>query len=111
MAFNQNFPGQPVGIPKPDSYPIDIEDYKMRGTCLFSALVPENPDYKHLVGDFINEFVEKIAGSERTPRIIDVLINLPLDEIKAYLSDYNKFEQKIGEAVTLLDQELQNQAQ
>jgi hypothetical protein len=83
----------------------------MKGTCLVPALISENHYHKHLVGSFISEFVKNIVGSERTPRIIDVLINLPIDEVKAYMSDYNKLEQKIGEAVKVLDQELQNQNQ
>ena len=54
QAFNQNLlPEQPVKYPQPDSKPVDIEDYKMKGTCLVPALISEKHYYKHLVGSFI----------------------------------------------------------
>ena len=53
QAFNQNLPEQPDKTPQPDSKPIDIEDYKMKGTCLVPALISEKHYYKHLVGSFI----------------------------------------------------------
>lgn len=39
-----------------------------------------------------------------------MLIDLPIEEIKAYLYDFSKLYQKIGEAIALLSQ-LQGQAQ
>ena len=54
--------------------------------------------------------MERFVGTPRAPKVTGMLIDLPLNEIKAYLYDFNKLYQKIGEAVGLLNQ-LQQQAQ
>lgn len=61
-----------------------------------------NPNYKGTVGENIFEFVEKIAGEEKAPKITGMLIDLPLEEIVGYLKDYNKLEEKVREAMILL---------
>jgi len=46
--------------------------------------------------------VEKLAGEDKAPKITGMLIDLPLDECKAYLTDYTKLEEKVREANSLL---------
>lgn len=75
---------------------------------MLPVVVPDNPNLKRLVGEFIYEYVEKFAGTERAPKITGMLIDLPLDEIKAYLYDFSKFYVKIGEAIGILNH-IQNQ--
>jgi hypothetical protein len=50
----------------------------------------------------IYEFVEKLAGEEKAPKITGMLIDLPIEEIKGYLGDYAKLEEKVREANSLL---------
>lgn len=77
-------------------------EYNQRGFQLIPAVVPQNPNYKAQVGEFIYEFVEKIAGEDKAPKITGMLIDLPVEEIKGYLSDFVKLQGKISEANTLL---------
>ena len=63
----------------------------------------ENPNYKNMAGEYIYEHVEKVAGKEKAPRVTGLLIDLPIEEIKAYLYDYNRLLIKIGEALNLID--------
>jgi hypothetical protein len=63
-----------------------------------------------MVGEFIYPFVEEMVGEGFAPKITGMLIDLPLDEIKAYLYDYNRLGFKVGEAQNLLVT-LQAQAQ
>jgi hypothetical protein len=49
-----------------------------------------------------------MIGEERTPKITGMLIDLPLDQIKGYLVDFNKLATKVQEAVSLLQLEQQN---
>ena len=77
-------------------------EYNARGFQLVPAVVPQNPNYKAQVGEFIYEFVEKIAGEEKAPKITGMLIDLPVEEIKGYLVDFGKLQAKISEANTLL---------
>jgi hypothetical protein len=69
---------------------------------LVPAVVPQNPNYKEQVGEFIYEYVEKIAGDEKAPKITGMLIDLPMEEIRGYLTDYSKLQGKISEAHQLL---------
>ena len=81
-----------------------INSYNQKGFGYLPAVVPENTNYKPIVGEFIYEYVEKFVGEEKAPKITGMLIDLPIQEIKDYLYDFNKLSQKVYEAVTLLNQ-------
>lgn len=81
-----------------------INNYNLRGFNLIPAVVPENPHYKKQIGEFIYDIVERFVGEERAPKVTGMLIDLSIDEIKAYLYDFTKLYQKIGEAANLLNQ-------
>jgi hypothetical protein len=89
--------GYPGPLANPD--PI-INAYNQRGFTYLPAVVPQNPNLKQLVGDFIYEYVEKFVGEEKAPKITDMLLDLPIQEIKDYLYDFNKLSQEIYDAVT-----------
>ena len=97
-----------LNAPLPNPDPL-VNNYNQRGFGYLPAIVPES-NYKPLVGEFIYEYVEKLVGEQRAPKITGMLIDLPIDEIKAYLYDFSKLYQKIGDAVNLLNQ-LQTQGQ
>ena len=67
-----------------------------------AAVVPENHNYKAQVGEAIYEFVEKIAGENKAPKITGMLIDLSVDEIRAYLANYDILVEKVNEAADLL---------
>jgi len=69
---------------------------------LIPAAHPNNPNYKGQVGDAIFEFVEQIAGEQKAPKITGMLIDLPIEEIRGYLMDFNKLVEKVKEATLLL---------
>ncbi len=68
------------------------------------AIVPENGNLKQMVGEFVYTYVEKLVGEANAPKITGMLIDLPLEEIKMYLYDFNRLYMKVGEAVGLLQQ-------
>ncbi len=74
---------------------------------MLHLVTPANPNYKNQVGEFIYEYVEKIMGEEKAPKITGMLIDLSIPEIHAYLIDINKLSTKIGEADTLLTSQQQ----
>jgi hypothetical protein len=67
-----------------------VANYNARGFGFLPAIVPENPNYKELVGEFIYEYVEKLVGNVRAPKITGMLIALKIEEIKACLYDFTK---------------------
>lgn len=101
----QGGPQAPLANPDPL-----VSNYNLKGFGYLPAVVPENPNYKPLVGEFIYEYVEKFVGDARAPKITGMLIDLPIEEIKGYLFDFSKLYQKISDAVNLLNQ-LQAQGQ
>jgi len=74
----------------------------MKSMPILPAADPRNPNLKAQVGEIIYEFVEKLAGEEKAPKITGMLIDLPIEEIRGYLSDYAKLEEKVREANNLL---------
>ena len=66
---------------------------------------------KGQVGEFIYEYVEQRAGELRAPKITGMLIDLPHPEIKAFLVDFNRLQMKIREAISLLEEQDQQQQQ
>ena len=73
-----------------------------QSTRLIPAVDKSNPNYKAQVGEVIYEFVEKISDETLAPKITGMLIDLPLEDIKAYLSNYNILEEKVIQAQQLL---------
>lgn len=57
---------------------------------------------KEQVGSAIFEFVTLVVPQEKAPKITGMLIELPVDQIKAYLGDYNAFIAKVQEADELI---------
>ena len=82
-----------------------IQYYLSRSIQIVHAVVPNNPNYRGQVGEVIFEFVEKIAGEEKAPKITGMLIDLPIEEIRQYLQNYDKLEEKVREANNLLIQQ------
>ena len=78
--------------------------YNQKGFNLLPAVVLENPNLKQMVGEFIYGFVEEFVGEAAAPKITGMLIDLPIEEIKAYLYDYGRLYVKVGEAIGLLQQ-------
>lgn len=93
--------GPQAPLPNPDPL---VNAYNQKGFGYLPAVVPENPNYKTLVGEFIYEYVEKLVGDVRAPKITGMLIDLPIEEIKGYLYDFTKLYQKTGDAVNLINQ-------
>ena len=69
---------------------------------MVGAIVEQNPNYKEHVGSVIYSFVQAIAGPQ-APKITGMLIDLPLQEIHAYMRDYNLLLQRVIEAKELLN--------
>ena len=74
-------------------------------TCnqILPAIVSENPNYKDQVGTVLYEFVNQLVGL-KAPKITGMLIELPIDQIKGYLMQYEVLCAKVAEANGLIDQ-------
>merc|ERR1712166_1690182 len=69
---------------------------------LIPSIVPANPHMKQQVGNAIFDFVTKLKGNTFAPKITGMLIDLPHEEIKAFLQNYGEFMKKVNDAGNLL---------
>lgn len=69
---------------------------------LIPGIVPENENYKDLVGEKIYDFVVAQIGMEAAPKVTGMLIDVPIEEIIEYCSDHEKFKAKVSQAQGLL---------
>lgn len=71
----------------PTSDPIKSK-YQKNGFKYVTMVHSGNPNYKTIVCEFIKEYVEKIVGDQIASIITPKLVDLPVEDIKAYLYDY-----------------------
>ena len=55
------------------------------------------------VGDCIYRYVEQMAGDEKAPKVTGMLIDLPIEEIRDYLTEHGKLKNQVEEAINLLN--------
>ena len=89
--------------PLPSTDPT-ANQYNIGGFNLWPAIFQENPNYKNMAGEYIYEYVNRMVGEEKAGKITGLLIDLSVDEIKAYLYDFNRLLYKVGEANNFLIQ-------
>lgn len=70
---------------------------------IFNSIVDINPNYKNTVGSCIFEFVVKVAGSQLAPKITGMLIDLPIQEIQKFMTNFDLLVQRISQAQQLLE--------
>jgi len=63
-----------------------------------------NPKYKEQVGNCIYDFVLQQVGQDHAPKVTGMLIDLPIEEIKNYMANFELFAKKVDEASKLLQQ-------
>ena len=73
---------------------------------LLPSVQERNPYIKEQVEHLIFDYVQMLIGKEKAPMITSMLIDLPVPQIRQYLSDFNVFEMEVEEALFLLMQEL-----
>ena len=91
--------GGPAGMPQPMT---EAQIFVRSMEAVVPGVVAENAQYKELVGENIYKFVEKQIGPDSAPKVTGMLIDVPMDEIIEYLTDFEKFKVKVTQALNLL---------
>ena len=81
-----------------------VMQYMQATSRLLPSVTEKNPFLKPKVGEAIFPFIRNMVGDERAPKITGMLIELPIDQIKAYMSNFDNFHCKVKEASDLIDQ-------
>jgi RNA recognition motif-containing protein len=71
---------------------------------LLPSVTEKNPYLKEKVGEAIFPTIRTLVGNERAPKITGMLIELPVEQIKAYMSNFDNLHCKVKEASDLIDQ-------
>lgn len=96
-------PGPPQGQAPQGGNPM-VMQYMQVCSKLLPAVTEKNPYLKEKVGETIFPFIRTMIGNERAPKITGMLIELPVEQIKAYMSNFDNFHCKVKEASDLIDQ-------
>lgn len=72
--------------------------YQQTTLRILPAVTERNVHLKNQVGQIIYDFIVEIAGVDKAPKITGMLIELPIQQIKAYLSSYEALFMKVQEA-------------
>lgn len=81
----------------------------MATSRLLPAVTEKNPHMKDQVGNLIYDYVQVLIGQEKAPKITGMLIELPVQQIKQYMSNYEALNLKVQEANQLLSHQQADQ--
>lgn len=85
------------------------QKYQMATSRLLPAVTEKNPHMKDQVGNLIYDYVQVLIGQEKAPKITGMLIELPVQQIKQYMSNYEALNLKVQEANQLLSHQQADQ--
>jgi RNA recognition motif-containing protein len=95
-------PGPPQAAAGAGANPMVVQYMQTCGRLL-PAVTEKNPYLKEKVGETIFPFIRSMIGNERAPKITGMLIELPVEPIKAYMSNFDNLHCKVKEASDLID--------
>lgn len=101
-------PQQQMMAPPPAQQQLSIAQQYTSQTAPLMALVTEsNPSYKQRVGELIFKYISggQLAPPDRIPKITGMLIALPVDEVKQFMSNYDNLKKMVSQANQLIDQQ------
>lgn len=112
MPPAKNFPGMPQAqMPAPSggmgqgmNVPPQVmnatanQRYLMSTSRILPAVQENNPHMTDQVGQCIFDWILQMVGAEMAPKITGMLIDLPIGQIKQYLSSYDALQIKVNEA-------------
>ena len=81
------------------------QKYQLAASKFLPAINERNPHMKDQVGNTIWDYVLHLCGPEKCPKITGMLIELPVEQIKQFMSSYEALQMKVNEANQLLIQQ------
>jgi hypothetical protein len=82
----------------------DSQSFFEQAQKLLPSVQERNQYLKEQVGHLIYDFVQKIIGVDKAPKITGMLIELPVVQIREYLASLEALKIKVAEANNLLSQ-------
>lgn len=95
-------PGAPNAQMNTQNMPPHIR-YQQACAKILPSCSERNTHLKEQVGQAIFEFVGMLVPHERAPKVTGMLIEIPVDQIRQYMQDFNVFKARVQEANNLID--------
>merc|ERR1711935_412824 len=86
------------------------QQYLMKTQSIIGSVQERNPHLADQVGNMIYEFVEGLVGAQKAPKITGMLIQLPVFQIKQYMTSYEALQHRVMEAEQLLTNQMKQAA-
>lgn len=80
----------------------EAQRYMIMAQKYLPAVNERNPYLRQQVGSTIFDFVVQLVGPERAPKITGMLIELPVQQIKQFMSSYEALQHKVQAALDYL---------
>ena len=93
-------------VPQGGAGPSNVQQYLMKTAKILPAVDERNPHLKGQVGETIYDDIVQMIGPDLAPKITGMLIDLPVNQIKQYLSSYDALYMKVTEARDHLTQRM-----
>ena len=100
MPQQPSMPQQPNMAPQQAATP--QAKYVQAAMQLLPSVQERNPYIKEQVGHLIFDYVQMLCGQEKAPKITGMLIELPVPQIRQYLSTFEALQMRVEEANRLL---------
>jgi len=73
------------------------QTYTSQTAPLMPLVTEANPNYKQRVGELIFKFIQQgqLAPPDRVPKITGMLIALPIDEVRQFMSSYENLKKMV----------------
>ena len=81
----------------------DATKFQQDAARLLPSVQERNQYLKEHVGHLIYDYIQKIIGGEKAPKITGMLIELPVPQIREYLGSLDHLKLKVEEANNLLE--------
>lgn len=99
----QQMPGMPQQPGMMQGQPMnDNQRFIDAARKILPSVSDKNPYLKEQVGHLIYDYVQKIIGVDKAPKITGMLIELPVQQIQEYLQSLDALNVKVQEANNLL---------
>jgi hypothetical protein len=78
------------------------QQYVQAALKVLPSVKENNPYLKESVGHLIYDYVQLLSGPDKAPKITGMLIELPVVQIKQYLTSFEALQMRVDEANGML---------
>mmetsp|Transcript_5466 Transcript_5466/g.9252 ORF Transcript_5466/g.9252 Transcript_5466/m.9252 type:complete len:112 (-) Transcript_5466:42-377(-) len=98
-------------MPMPAQQMTPAQEYHAKAMQILPSIQPNNKVYKRPVGELIYPFLSKMVPAENVPRLTGMLIELPIEQVREFLSSFQVLTEMALEGNQIVEQQKLQQQQ